>query len=145
MSQAVNFRTILISMLLGILLFSLFGSLIYGVYSNYDLPIDGNYSDMFEEINISMETSTQFAENLQNSTELSSGFSPTGGEAGIAEVMSQTIKLPFSQIKSLQNVKDIIASKFGIPVTVLNLLLGIILIVISLVFLSVLFRTPGGM
>ena len=111
---------------------------------DYGIERDGNFTVMFDNINETLRISNSFAEEIQNTTEGASGFSSTGGDAGIAEVMSQSLKLPFKQVKTIVSMKSILSTKLGIPVWVLNAVISIILIVIAMIFLTVLFKPPGG-
>lgn len=141
---AVNYRTLLIIIILIAGFMTTMGLIVTQVTSNYGIESDGNFTVLFSEMNKTLETNQQFAEKFQNSTELSSGFSLLGGEGSIANVMSSSIKMPFSQVKTAITMKDLISVKLGIPLYVLDIFVSIILIIIAVVFLSILFRTPGG-
>jgi hypothetical protein len=112
-----------------------------GLLSEYGMTIDGNVSETVSAFNESaMNSMYYWSKGIQNETQNEEGISETTGEAVFTSSSFQIVKKSFDLLDQVWNMVNQAAKTLGISAWALVGASTILLIIITLVVISTIFR-----
>lgn len=140
MGSEIILRNIFIGILVTLLFLTGASLFTINLANNYGVELNENFTSIYSEFNESLDSSSETAYNMQNSTESSSGISELSDAIGISSTMWGVIKQPFDLLTSFTRLISTTTKTLPIPSWFVRGIITIMIILLTLVLLSILFR-----
>lgn len=123
-----------------IIAFLLFGTVttglvifMVGVYENYGVTIEPQFESVYNTINNTVATNTEYSRNITDKIETSEGMTTTETFTG---AIFQAIKLPFQVVQTATSVLTTLATMLGIPTWIIGVFITILMLMIAFAIIS---------
>jgi len=130
---------VILPIVIGVAVFALLG-LMSDFNTFYDVIPDGNYSNVYNQINTSFESSINLSESLQNTVEGSERSGVVGDIVLVSGGIWKALKMPFQTLNAIKNMFGQIFNVLPFPSWVMGVLVTVFVVMITFLILGAIMR-----
>lgn len=131
-----SLKTFIFSFMLAMAIITGIYVALYNGSDFYNIPIDGNYSELFDKMNSTI--GNDFASNFESNVESSEGVSDVGASLSLTTKIFQAILLPFKLILPTTNILLFeTSSLLGVPSWIIGVIFSLIIISLTIIIISI--------